>query len=123
MKDSVEILGAERIGHGIQIVRDPKILEFIREQKIPLECCPISNYLTQSFKTYEEHPLRKLMNAGIQITINSDDPGIFATTLSDDYAIAHQVHGFTVADFRKCNQTAFNASFLPEKEKFRSEFF
>jgi adenosine deaminase len=125
VKDSVEILGAERIGHGIQIVRDPKILEFIRDHKIPLECCPISNYLTQSFKTYEEHPLRKLMNAGILVTINSDDPGIFDTNLSDDYAIAHQVHGFTPADFKKCNQTAFNSSFISEKEKnkFRGEFF
>lgn len=125
VKDSVEILGAERIGHGIQIVRDPKILEFIRNQKIPLECCPISNYLTQSFKTYEEHPLRKLMNAGVLVTINSDDPGIFATTLSDDYAIAHEFHNFTIADFKTCNQTAFQASFIKdsEKNKFHSEFF
>jgi adenosine deaminase len=119
VKDSVEILGAERIGHGIQIIRDQKILEFIRDQKIPLEVCPISNWLTQAFPTYEEHPIRQLMKAGILVTINSDDPGIFATTLSDDYEVLHRVHNFTREEFQKINQTAYDVSFLPEKEKQR----
>lgn len=124
VKDSVEILGAERIGHGIQIIHDPQILNFMRDRGIPLEVCPISNYLTQSFKTYEEHPIRQLMNAGVQVTINSDDPGVFATTLSDDYEVLHRVHNFSKADFLRCNQIAFNASFLPtaEKQRFATEF-
>ncbi|WP_413558825.1 adenosine deaminase [Bdellovibrio sp. HCB209] len=125
VKDSVEILGAERIGHGIQIVRNPEILNYIRDRKIPLEVCPISNYLTQSFKEYEDHPIRQLLNAGVLVTVNSDDPGIFATTLSDDYEVLHRVHAFTVADFKRCNQIAFEASFIPEaeKNKFRGDFF
>ncbi|MEK2689070.1 adenosine deaminase [Bdellovibrio sp. GT3] len=125
VKDSVEILGAERIGHGIQIVRNPEILNFIRDRHIPLEICPISNYLTQSFKTYEDHPIRQLLNSGVLVTVNSDDPGIFATTLSDDYEVLHRTHAFTEEDFRRCNQTAFDASFIPlsEKNKFRQDFF
>lgn len=125
VKDSIEILGAERIGHGIQIINDLDILNFVRDHRIPLEVCPISNYLTQSFKTYEEHPIRKLLNAGVLVTINSDDPGVFATTLSDDYEVLHRVHGFSKEDFRRCNQMAFEASFLPLKEKnrFRGDFF
>ncbi|QLY25106.1 adenosine deaminase [Bdellovibrio sp. KM01] len=125
VKDSVEILGAERIGHGIQIVRNPEVLNFIRDRKIPLEVCPISNYLTQSFKTYEEHPIRQLLNAGVLVTVNSDDPGVFATNLSDDYEVLHRVHSFTTEDFKRCNQIAFDASFIPkaEKEKFRKDFF
>ncbi len=117
VQDSIEVLGAERIGHGIQIINNPKVLEFVREQKIPLEVCPISNYLTQSFKTYEEHPIRKLIDAGIQVTINSDDPGVFATTLSDDYEVLHRVHQFSEQDFLRCNQVAFRSSFLSEQDK------
>jgi adenosine deaminase len=125
VKDSIEILGAERIGHGIQIIRDPEMLKFVRDRKIPLEVCPISNYLTQSFPTYEDHPIRQLMNAGVLVTVNSDDPGIFATTLSDDYEVLHRVHQFSKVDFRQCNQVAFNASFIPEDQKklVRGDFF
>lgn len=125
VKDSVEILGAERIGHGIQIVRDPQVMQFIRDRQIPLEVCPISNYLTQSFPTYEQHPVRELLKQGIKITINSDDPGVFATNLSDDYEVLHRVHGFTQEEFRLCNQNAFNASFIPAKQKdlFKQDFF
>ncbi|WP_374029288.1 adenosine deaminase [Bdellovibrio bacteriovorus] len=125
VKDSIEILGAERIGHGVQIIRNADILNFVRDRRIPLEVCPISNYLTQTFKTYEEHPIRQLINAGALVTINSDDPGVFATTLSDDYEVLHRVHKFTLQDFKRCNQIAFDASFIAEAEKnrFMSEFF
>lgn len=125
VQDSVEILGAERIGHGIQIIQNLEVLDFIRSQRVPLEVCPISNYLTQSFKTYEEHPIRQLINSGIPVTINSDDPGVFGTTLSDDYEVLHRVHNFSMEDFRRCNQIAFEASFLSPAEKnlFRHDFF
>jgi adenosine deaminase len=125
VRDSIEVLGAERIGHGVQIIQNLEVLNFVRDRKIPLEVCPISNYLTQAFKTYEDHPIRKLMNAGILITINSDDPGVFATTLSDDYEVLHRTHGFTEADFKRCNKVAFDASFIPnsEKSRFSSAFY
>ncbi|MEN0057861.1 MAG: adenosine deaminase, partial [Bdellovibrio sp.] len=125
VRDSIEILGAERIGHGIQIIRDPEVLSFVQKRKIPLEVCPLSNYLTQSFKTHEEHPIHQLLQAGVLVTINSDDPGMFASTLSDDYDILHRTHDFTRADFQHCNQTAYEVSFLSEKEKspFRGDFF
>lgn len=117
VKDSIEILGAERIGHGIQIIKNPAILNFVREKGIPLEVCPISNWLTQAFKTYEEHPIRELIKAGIKVTINSDDPGIFATQLSDDYDVLTRVHGFTANDFAKANDIAAAASFINIQEK------
>lgn len=125
VRDSIEILGAERIGHGIHIINSPEVMAYVRDKKVPLEVCPISNYLTQSFPSYEAHPIKKLMQAGILITINSDDPGVFATTLSDDYEVLHRVHGFTREDFKICNQTAFEASFIADKLKnqFKSAFF
>jgi adenosine deaminase len=117
VKDSIEILGAERIGHGIQIAKDSQILNFVRDRRIPLEVCPISNWLTQAFKTYEDHPIRQLINSGILVTINSDDPGIFATQLSDDYEVLHRVHGFGVADFERTNDIAAAVSFIKHEEK------
>ncbi|MGZ3768171.1 MAG: adenosine deaminase [Bdellovibrio sp.] len=125
VQDSVEVLGAERIGHGVQIINSDAVLNFIKSKQITLEVCPISNYLTQSFESYEKHPIKKLINAGVRVTINSDDPGVFGTTLSDDYEVLHRVHNFTMEEFRQCNQIAFDTSFLPEKEKnrFKADFF
>lgn len=117
VKDSIEILGAERIGHGIQIIKDKNILNYVRDQGVPLEVCPISNWLTQAFKTHEEHPIRALIDAGIKVTINADDPGIFATQLSDDYEVLHRVHGFTKEEFQKANDIAAAASFIDIQEK------
>lgn len=117
VRDSIEILGAERIGHGIQIIRDPEVMKFVIDKKIPLEVCPISNWLTQAFRTHEEHPIRKLMAAGVLVTINSDDPGIFGTQLSDDYEVLHRVHGFNVVDFEKVNDVAAAVSFISKEQK------
>jgi len=117
--DSIDYLGAERIGHGVQVIHSEKAMEKLRREKIPLEICPVSNWLTQAFPTFEDHPVRKLWQADVDITFNSDDPGIFATTLNDDYEILHHVHGFSKAEFEKANDIAAHHSFLPHalKEK------
>lgn len=120
VKDSIDILGAERIGHGVQIIRDPEVLEFVRQKKIPLEMCPISNWLTQAFPTFEAHPARELWEKGILLTINSDDPGVFGTTLTDDYNVMARVHGFGFADFEMANDIAAAASFIPLKDRQKS---
>ena len=119
IKDSIEILGAERIGHGIQAIHSPEVMNLLIEKDIPLEVCPYSNYLTQAFKTYEEHPLKKLIDAGVPVTLNSDDPGMFASTLTDDYWIAHAYQKLSFIDFYKCNETAYKHSFISEAEKSR----
>lgn len=116
VRDSVEILGARRIGHGIQIVRDRHVLDFVKAKGIVLEVCPHSNELTKAFPTEADHPLRMLWNAGVLCTLNSDDPGVFASFLSDDYEIAQRVHGFTLQDFQRANEIALDASFLPPSE-------
>ncbi len=115
--DSVEILGAQRIGHGVQVIHHPDVINFLIKNDIPLEICPYSNYLTQAFKTHKEHPLRKLFDLGVPVTLNSDDPGIFASLLSDDYLIAQSEQNFSLANFQKCNQTAYKHSFISESEK------
>lgn len=117
VQESIEILGAERIGHGVQIVKDLSLVEFVRFRKIPLEICPWSNFLTQAFPRLEDHPLRILWNAGVLITLNSDDPGIFDSRLSDEYEIAQRYHQFGLAEFARTNDVAAAASFISLNER------
>lgn len=119
MQDSIEILGAERIGHGVQAVHSESLLKLLIEKNITLEICPYSNYLTQAFPSVSTHPLRQLFESGVKVTLNSDDPGMFASTLSDDYLLAQQHHNFGISEFTKCNQWAFDASFISDQEKVR----
>ena len=115
--DSIEILGAQRIGHGVQAIHHPEVLKALIKNNIALEICPYSNYLTQAFKTYDTHPLKKLIDLNVPVTINSDDPGMFASVLSDDYLIAQNYQNVTENDFFKCNEIAYRHSFIPESEK------
>lgn len=117
IRDSIEILGAERIGHGVQAIHDPKIMALLISKNIPLEICPYSNFLTQAFTTFENHPLKKLYDLNVPVTLNSDDPGMFASTLSDDYYLAHRYQNFNLADLQKCNATSYRHSFISEQEK------
>lgn len=117
VKDSVEILHATRIGHGVQIIQNPQVMEFVKAKNVTLEVCPISNYLTQAFGPHELHPFKKLDEAGVKVTINSDDPGIFDTTLSQDYAVLNQYFGYQEKDFKRLNITAYHASFIAEDKK------
>lgn len=119
--DSIEILGAERIGHGVQCIHNPHVMKTLIQKKIPLEICPLSNWLTQAFENFEDHPLRKLYEAGVPVTLNSDDPGVFDSTLTDDYDIAQKYHGFKAQDFYTVNRLAFQKSFIPEQKKKKLE--
>ena len=112
IRHCVDLWGAERIGHGVQVITDASAMKYLIEKDIVLETCPISNYLTQSFPTHKAHPLRRLIDAGLKVTINSDDPGIFNTTLSDEYEVAHKIHQVTGPEFTKLNQVAAEASFI-----------
>lgn len=116
--DAVEHLGATRIGHGVQIYRDPKMIEYALAHNLTLELCPTSNYLTQAVPgTVADHPFRKLFDAGVRTTINTDDPGIFNTDMNKEYAILQKHHGFTEDEFKKCNDWAAEASFIPLEKK------
>ncbi|MFZ4402829.1 MAG: adenosine deaminase [Pseudobdellovibrionaceae bacterium] len=115
--DSIDILGAERIGHGVQVIHSPAVMQTLKDKNIMLEVCPISNQLTQAFARWQDHPFQKLYVLGVPVSINADDPGIFATTLTDDYSVLHQVHDLQLQDFNHINQQALEASFLSESEK------
>ena len=117
--DTIQAVGAERIGHGIHIIEDMSVVEMVIERGITLEVNPWSNYLTNSVPTIESHPLKQLYDLGVRVTINSDDPEILETNLNNEYRIAHEVLGMSLDEIKICNRYAAEASFLPEKEKER----
>ncbi|BCY11457.1 adenosine deaminase [Actinoplanes sp. L3-i22] len=86
--DALHHLGAERIGHGIAAAQDPALMAHLRDHDIPLEICPTSNICTRSAPSLAEHPLPTLVAAGVPVTINSDDPPMFSTTLNHEYQVA-----------------------------------
>jgi len=117
--DTIQTVQPDRIGHGIHIIEDMKAVELVKECGITLEVNPWSNYLTNSVRTIEEHPLKKLFDLGVKVTINSDDPEVLETNLNNEYRIAHEILGMSMEDIMTCNRYAYEASFLPEMEKKR----
>ena len=116
---AVEELGAERIGHGIYIINDPGVMEIVKREQVMLELCPTSNLLTNSVPSIGAHPLRRLMEAGVMVSINSDDPHLFGIDLCHEYEILHSELDLTVEDFDRINDDAAACSFLPFEEKQR----
>jgi len=119
IKETIELANPDRIGHGIHAVEDMQVVELIKKRGITLEVNPWSNYLTNSVRTIEEHPLRKLFDLGVKVTINSDDPEVLETNLNNEYRIAHEVLGMNMEEIAACNRYAYEASFLPEETKKR----
>ncbi|MEU1754517.1 adenosine deaminase [Micromonospora matsumotoense] len=110
--DALRELGAERIGHGISAATDPELLGYLAERRIPLEVCPTSNVRTRAVARIEEHPLRQLVDAGVRVTINSDDPPMFGTTLNDEYAVAARLLDAGPDGLAALAREAVSASFL-----------
>ena len=109
----------DRIGHGIHAIEDTRAIELIKERNITLELNPWSNYLTNAVRTIEEHPLKKLFDLGVKVTINSDDPEVLETNLNNEYRIAHDILGMSLDEIAVCNRDAYEASFIPQEEKKR----
>ncbi len=99
-------LGAERIGHGIRAVDDPDLMRRLREEQIPLEVCITSNVKTGAVSSLAAHPVRRLFDAGVPITLNTDDPGVFETDLTREFALARNVFGFSQTELARIAQAA-----------------
>lgn len=121
VRDAVEVLGAERIGHGIRSVEDPGVVGLLRRRRIPLEVCPTSNLRTGVVRRWREHPLPRLVRSRLRITLNSDDPSLFRTSLSGEYIAAHRRLGLSGATLFRIHLEAIRASFLPIAKKRRLE--
>jgi len=115
--DAIQSLGAERIGHGIAAADDPTLMAHLAEHQIALEICPTSNLRTRAVPALPEHPFVRLREAGVPMTLNSDDPGMFATTLNDEYLVASQVFGLSRVELVGLARTAIDVSFAGEQTK------
>ncbi|MFW5802064.1 MAG: adenosine deaminase [Spirochaeta sp.] len=114
---AVEHLHADRIGHGVSAIHDSAVQELLKEKNISLEQCITSNYQTGSWADEEHHPLGDLYRKGVPVTINSDDPFIQDTDLTDDYIKTIHYFGFVLQDLINLNHIAIDTSFLPASEK------
>lgn len=119
IRDALDHLGAERIGHGIAAAQDPALMERLVAEGIALEVCPTSNVRTRSVPSLEEHPLPTLVAAGVTVTINSDDPPMFGTTLNEEYEVAARLLGLDEAGMVDLALAAVDASFAPDDVRTR----
>ncbi|MFF7653451.1 adenosine deaminase [Streptomyces sp. NPDC007983] len=117
--DALTELRAERIGHGTSAVQDPKLLAHLAEHRIPLEVCPTSNIATRAVAALDEHPVKRMVEAGVLVTINSDDPPMFGTDLNTEYAVAARLLDLDAAGVAALAKNAVEASFLDAPGKAR----
>jgi aminodeoxyfutalosine deaminase len=115
--DALRLLGAERIGHGTTSVQDPALLAHLAEHAIPLEVCPSSNIATRAVEAIADHPIVAFRDAGITVTVNSDDPPMFGTTLNREYEIAADLLDLDEVGVAELARTAVRASFAEETVK------
>ena len=117
VRAAVEALGAERIGHGLTAASDPALLALLRGRRIPLEVCLTSNVATGVLPRLEQHPLPRFLEAGLLLTLNTDDPAMFGTDLVSEYRLAAQTFRLQREQILTLAQNAVRASFLSEAEK------
>ena len=110
-------LPVTRLSHGVRAVEDPALVQEIVERGIVLEACPTSNIATHVFDSYEAHPLRKLHEAGVNLTLGSDDPPYFGCSIGGEYAVARERFGFEEGELKAITRTAVRASFADDAAK------
>lgn len=116
--DAIRLLGVERVGHGVRAIEDPSLVAYMAEHCIPIEVCPTSNIRTGLYKSYAVHPLKALFEAGVPITLNTDDPTFFGTTLADEYDHVCEM-GLRDSAILDIVKNGFRHAFLPERERSR----
>jgi adenosine deaminase/aminodeoxyfutalosine deaminase len=110
-------LKAERIGHGLTAGQDPELIEELASRQVPIEICVTSNLRTACCAEVSQHPMRRYFDQGLMLTLNSDDPAMFRTSLVGEYALVQEAFGFTDEHLRELARNSFEASFLPAEKK------
>ena len=117
IRGALDALGAERIGHGIRCLEDPALVDELRRRAVPLDVCPTSNVMTKVVRTIREHPLPRLLEAGLTVTLNSDDPSMFSSPLSREYELVRGVFGLTDEALAGLARTGVRSSFADHETK------
>ena len=114
VRDALDIVRPDRIGHGVRAVEDRELVNRIADLGTVLEVCPGSNIALSVYPDFSAHPLRRLYDAGVKVTLNSDDPPFFHTTLQREYELAEGALGFSGSEIDEMTRTAINAAFVDE---------
>jgi len=117
MWQAIQELGATRIGHGVNAIHDPKLMEYLAKHRIGIESCPTSNLHTSTVSSYAEHPFRTFMDAGVLISLNTDDPGVSAIDIKHEYRIAKSELGLSDAELAQVQRNGVEMAFLSESER------
>ena len=110
-------LQVERIGHGVRAVEDPLLVDYLLGKNIPLEVCITSNLKTKVFQSVNDHPFKYFFEKGLRVTINSDDPPMFGSNITDEFELIHKEFNYSENEISKLTKTAIDVSFLSESEK------
>jgi adenosine deaminase len=116
---ALRTLKVERIGHGVRAYEDDALVDYLREHRIPLEMCPISNVKTGVVTNIEDHPVRRYFDRGLTIAIGTDDPKMFGNSLAEEYGTLVNVFGFSEGEIRELMLSSVSASWMPEEKKRR----
>ncbi|MFL5486697.1 MAG: adenosine deaminase [Gemmatimonadaceae bacterium] len=117
VRQAVHICGADRIGHGTRLIEDPELTQYVNDRRIALEVCLTSNVQTRVADSYASHPLREYFDRGLNVTLNTDNRLMSATTLTDEYVFAAEHLGFTVEELAAVALNGFESAFLPWEER------
>jgi len=114
---AIHLCGAHRIGHGVRLIEDGDLLNYVNDHRIPLECCPSSNVQTRAVRTMEDHPIRLFYDLGLRVTVNTDNRMVTRTSVSQEYQVLHDVLGFTLEEIKDVIIMGFKSAFLPYELK------
>lgn len=115
--EALDLLKVSRIDHGVRCEEDPRLMERLAAEKMPLTVCPLSNVMLCVFDKMQSHNLKRLLDRGICVTVNSDDPAYFGGYLAENYLAAHRALGLSAEEIAQLARNSINASFLPATEK------
>lgn len=115
--EALDLLKVRRVDHGVRCLEDPKLVERLKRERVPLTVCPLSNVRLRVFPTIEDHNMRRLIDAGLLVTVNSDDPAYFGGYVADNYRALHKGLGLPSAALARLAKNSFEASDLSEEEK------
>ena len=112
--ETLRDLRVERVGHGIGAIQDPEVVRQLVDQDVVLEVCPVSNVVLKAVPSWEAHPIQKLREAGVKVTVSTDDPPFFHTTMTNEYAQLEKRFGWGLDDFREITDVALDAAFCDD---------
>ncbi|MEU2130998.1 adenosine deaminase [Streptomyces sp. NPDC018352] len=122
IREALDVLGVERIDHGLRCMEDPELVERLVADRVPLTLCPLSNVRLRAIDTLQEHPLRAMMDAGLLCTVNSDDPAYFGGYVGDTFHAVHEALDLDQERLRTLARNSFEAAFLEHDEERRARY-